>query len=460
TDEEYEDTLEKIFSEKWQNIKLYFMIGLPTETERDVRGIIDMTEKALRKGRELTGSRVNINAGISAFVPKPYTPFQWLGQAPFRELRSKQDLLRREFRKRKINFKGQHVESSLLEAVFSRGDGKCATLLENAWRSECRFDGWSECFDFRKWQLAAEKSGIDLCEYAERSFDMSAELPWDFIDIGVTKEFLQEEYKKSLQEEMTPDCRSSCHNCGIACETGTKDEARNTTFEVRSTRYDVRETYKFRVRFSKTAPLHFLSHREVMTAFLRALCRAGIPLVYSRGFHPHPGISFGPPLPVGVEGENEYFDIELSVLSGPSDILSKMNNCLPEGLAALEAVYLADRRQSLDNFISRYEYRIPVDNETAGAINSFMGRPDCIIKREEKMIDIRPMVEKIEIRDGWLNLTLSDITGVRVRLFEVLKELFRRPSEALHALPIKRIALYGYNNKGWIDPMEDKRNEQ
>ncbi|HDK41618.1 MAG TPA: TIGR03960 family B12-binding radical SAM protein, partial [Nitrospirae bacterium] len=162
TEEEYENTLEKLFAAGWQSIKLYFMIGLPTETKEDINGIIRMAELALRKGKKIIGRRVNINVGISAFVPKPHTPFQWLGQLSYEELRSRQDHLRKAFRKKGMNFKGQHVETSLLEAVFSRGDADSALLLETAWKQGCRFDSWSEFFDFNKWQTAAKKTGIDL----------------------------------------------------------------------------------------------------------------------------------------------------------------------------------------------------------------------------------------------------------------------------------------------------------
>ena len=203
TDEEYDETLRKLFAGGWSSIKLYFMIGLPTETITDIDGLIDMAVKAFKKGRKITGRRVNINAGISAFVPKAHTPFQWAGQNSFSELREKQDYIRRAFRKQRINFKGQHVEHSLLEAVFARGDSNSAVLLEKAFRLGCRFDGWSELFNFEKWEVAAEKAGIDLYEYALRQYDPDKELPWDFIDTGITKKFLKTEYQKALKAETT-----------------------------------------------------------------------------------------------------------------------------------------------------------------------------------------------------------------------------------------------------------------
>jgi len=150
TEEEYEETLTKLFTEGWKNIKLYFMTGLPSETMPDIDGLINMAVRASKRGREITKRSVTVNVGVSSFVPKSHTPFQWTGQAPMGELREKQDYLRRAFRRRGINFKGQHVEVSLLEAVFARGGRECAQLLEEAWREGCRFDGWSEMFSFDK----------------------------------------------------------------------------------------------------------------------------------------------------------------------------------------------------------------------------------------------------------------------------------------------------------------------
>ncbi len=463
TDEEYEETLEKLFSEDWQNIKLYFMIGLPTETQEDINGIIHMAEKALKKGKEITGGRVNINVGVSAFIPKPHTPFQWFGQMPFAELRSRHDFLRKAFKKKGLNFKGQHIELSLLEAVFSRGGGECASLLETAWRLGCRFDGWAESFDFSKWLLAAEKTGINLFDYAARTLDMDLELPWDFIDIGMTKEFLKSEYQKSLKREITPDCAYKCSGCGLTCKTRAQNSEHRTQTPLpipppRGGR--VREgVIKIRVKFSKTGLMRYLSHREVITTFLRAMRRANIPLLYSEGFHPHPKISFGPPLPVGVEGLNEYFDIELPALANAVDTFYKVNVFLPDGLRVLSASTVTKGKKSLNDFISRYGYEIVIDVTMHNSINFFLGLPSCMIKREEDAVDIRPMVEKAEINNGSLHLTLTDTSIVKVRLYEILKELFQTSAEDLHALSIKRFSLYGYNDrKGWIDPLEEASN--
>ena len=476
TEEEYKETLKKLFTEGWKHIKLYFMIGLPTETQNDINGIISMAEMALRKGKEITGSRVNVNVGISAFVPKAHTPFQWLGQLSYEELRARQNFLRNAFKRKGINFKGQHVELSLLEAVFSRGDIECALLLETAWRLGCRFDGWSELFSFDKWLLASEKTGFNLYEYASRTLDANTELPWEFIDAGITKEFLKSEYQNALKGKTTSDCRRTCCACGLECETRTQNtEHRKQNTEGRrqeaesSARHLFKTTnsIKMRVKFSKTGLLRYLSHSEVITAILRAIRRAKIPLVYSEGFHPHPKISFGPALPVGVEGINEHFDIELPISinavprlwceANSTDLLFRINASLPQGLEVLAATPITRNKKSLNEFISRYEYEIAIDKNMGESINSFIRLPRYLITRGEKIVDIRPLVERAKINNESLNLILTDKNGIKVRLYEILKELFQRPIEKIQTIPIKRIRLYGHSNEGWTDPLESEK---
>ncbi|RJQ15035.1 MAG: TIGR03960 family B12-binding radical SAM protein [Nitrospiraceae bacterium] len=465
TDGEYEETLKKLFTAGWRNIKLYFMIGLPSETLADLDGIIDMAVRASRRGREITGRVVNVNVGISAFVPKPHTPFQWTGQCRTEELREKQDYLKKAFKKRRINFKGQHVEHSLLEAVFSRAGMECSRLLEEAWRTGCIFDGWSEMFDFGKWLAAAEKTGIDLYEYASRSFSLEEDLPWDFIDTGITRDFLKLEYQRALDQKITSDCHNVCHGCGLEC----RDRAEGRGQRAEGARdvspplkkgdeggffHKINVPSSMRVRFSKTGGMRYLSHQELMTAILRALRRAGAPLAYSEGFHPHPKISFGPALAAGIEGLSEYFDIEMTVLMDSTDFLERLNFKLPEGITALNAVLISPKERSLNDLVSRYEYEINIDGESGGPIDSFMKQENCLVQRDEAAVDIRPMVEKAVIRNNVLHLQLVDTDKVKVRLYEILKGMLQKPVEEIQECMIKRVGLYGYNRGAWTEPIE------
>jgi radical SAM-linked protein len=455
TDQEYEETLTKLFTEGWKNVKLYFMIGLPTETIEDIDGLINMALHAIKVGKRVTGRRVNVNVGISAFIPKPHTPFQWTGQNDLKELRKKQDYIRSTFKKKGINYKGQYVENSLLEAVFSRGGKETALLLENAWKLGCRFDGWTEMFNFDKWLLAAEKTGLDLYEYASRSFEPETEMPWSFIQTGVTEKFLRSEYIKALEEKSTPDCRNNCCGCGLKCNESaearkhgsTEASAARNTSDVRRTTFDVKKNVpaKLRVKFSKTGDIRYLSHNELLLSIFRALKRAKIPIAYSAGFHPHPKMSFGPALAAGVESLNEYFDIGISVIMSPSDFSTRLNTELPEGLKILDAALITKKERSLNDLFSSYEYEITIDSSLENNINSFIRLENCLVERKNKTVDIRPMVEKAEIKGSTLHLLLSDTDKVKVRLYEILEAMFQKVREEVQPIPVKRTALYGYN---------------
>ena len=458
TDEEYEETLKKIFSLDWTNVKLYFMIGLPHETMADIDGLIDMAVKALKKGRQITGKKVNINVSISPFVPKPHTPFQWVGQDTKDELRKKQDYIKKVFRKKKINFKGQYVEHSILEAVFSRGGRDCADLLENAWKRGCRFEGWSEHFDFNKWTDAADEVGIDLYEYASRTLDPDEELPWGFIDTGIKESFFRSEYEKAQKGTISKDCREQCYGCGLECKDRTQNTERRTqTKEHREQNTDNRAQAKpdlrrpivrtkLRIKFSKTGNMRYLSHNELILSIIRAVKRADIPVAFSEGFHPHPKVSFGPALPSGVEGTQEFFDIELMKLVKETDFEVMMNAQLPEGLEVIRASLLPEGEKSLNEIISCYNYEINIDKADEKRINSFIDLASVIVARKKKDVDIRPMVTEANIQNNKLFLAVSDTDSANVRLSEILQEMLQKTPEEVQSMTIKRTGLFG-NNK-------------
>ena len=217
TEETYINALETLFSAGWHNLKLYFMSGLPTETDEDIEAIPEMVFKATKISRKLTGRPVNISVGVSSFIPKAHTPFQWFGQNDLEQLKEKNRYLRKNLQKRGIQYKGHREEMSLLEAVFARGDEHLSAFIETAWSLGCRLDPWTDHFDFDKWKQAMYLSGIDAAGYAVRKYPTDAPLPWDNINTGITKEYLLKEYQAALSGSFTPDCRKKCHACGLKC---------------------------------------------------------------------------------------------------------------------------------------------------------------------------------------------------------------------------------------------------
>lgn len=209
------------FEAGWRKIKLYFMIALPTETEEDLQGIVDLAKKLAALGDEIRLNsdykrRVNVNVSVSTFVPKPHTPFQWTEFNTLEEINEKIQFLKDNLRGKDLSLDWNEPTLSLLEAVFARGDRRGADLLEEAWQLGARFDGWDNYFDYELWRKAAARTGFDLEEYACRDWRLEAELPWDHLLVGVKKDYLKQEYEKALAAERTDNCRyDDCSNCGV-----------------------------------------------------------------------------------------------------------------------------------------------------------------------------------------------------------------------------------------------------
>ncbi len=224
TEEEIITACEKAFDGGRNSLKLYFMNGLPTETDDDIKGIAGLSQNIVNTyySKKRFGRGVNVTVSVSCFVPKPFTPFQWEPQDSLEELERKQQLLKGEIKTKKISYKYHDARVSRIEAVFARGDRKLCKALLEAYNREMMLDGWDEYFSYNKWIDVFESCGIDPAFYANRRFGIDEILPWDFIDIGVTKKFMKKEYEKSRLAETTPDCRTKCSGCGAKSLCGGK----------------------------------------------------------------------------------------------------------------------------------------------------------------------------------------------------------------------------------------------
>jgi radical SAM superfamily enzyme YgiQ (UPF0313 family) len=215
-----EDVLSSVslaFGNGYRTIKLYFMLGLPDETQDDVAGIADLVEKIINKYVEINGRKngLLINVGTALFVPKPFTPFQWEKQATKDEYMEKVGYLRKKFDKKIVDYKWHDYETSFLEALLARGDRRLGKVILNVFNKGSRFDAWNDYFDFEKWMTACREEGIDPHHYVNEERDISDELPWDFIDIGITRDFFVSERKKAYEGAQTADCREGCADCGL-----------------------------------------------------------------------------------------------------------------------------------------------------------------------------------------------------------------------------------------------------
>ena len=403
-------TAEQAYELGWNLIKLYFMIGLPTETEEDIEAIADLVEKTARAGSVGGRGRKKISVSVGTFVPKPHTPFQWEPQLSVEQSRHRFALLRAKLNKKSISLKYHNPEQSFLEGVFSRGDRRLTALLVNAWKQGARLDSWSEHFDMGIWRTAAKQSGIDLDFYLrERTY--SEILPWSHIDSMVEPEYLASERNKSRTREYTPDCRyHSCQKCGL-CDFKTimpvvhnRKQASPSLSASQDRDKEEKQTenhFHYLVSYSRTGDISYLGHLEFLQIIHRGLRRAGLKPHFSQGFNPSPKISFGPALPVGTMSRCEFFSVDLS---HPLDDLTQTRTLLDRSLpAGIEITDIkAHKGKLVQNLISTYEIELPRDlsGSELKAIAEFGSVESLVIERfrkgRRKRLDIRPLISTIK----------------------------------------------------------------
>lgn len=304
-DEDLLSAAEAAFEMGWRVMKLYFMMGLPGETEEDREAIVDLCMRVWEKGKR---SRASVNVSISTFVPKPLTPFQWSPQMPEELMEDCLAMFKERFRKPGLRLKWNSPGNSVFEAVFARGDRRLGTALKRAWELGARFDGWSDHFKEQIWYRALEQTGLSAAFYAERRRECEEILPWDHLSAGVSREYLWNEYEKAMGQEFTSDCRQGrCTLCGVCDHDGVSplvhEEAvvLNPQPASRSPQPGTDKEFLYRIVYSKLGKARFFGQLEIAAAFERAIRRAGLPAAFSKGHNPHPKISFGEALPLGME---------------------------------------------------------------------------------------------------------------------------------------------------------------
>ena len=224
TEEEVLATCRTAFEGGYTSVKLYFMMGLPTESKEDIEGVVDLAQKVVDLFYSLPdkpkGKGVNVTVSLACFVPKPFTPFEFEPQDTEEMLREKQHHMVGYNRSKKIRINYHESQTSFLEAVLARGDRRLCAVLEDAWKNGCKLDGWTEHFNYNAWMAAFEKNGVDGRFYANRTRSYDEVMPWDHLDYGVTKQFLIRENQKAHGDAPTPNCREKCSGCGANCLIG------------------------------------------------------------------------------------------------------------------------------------------------------------------------------------------------------------------------------------------------
>ena len=381
SDEQILETCGNVFKMGWSGIKLYFMIGLPTETDDDLNGIIDLAKK-IKSLPE--GKNKDITVSVSTHVPKPHTPFQWAEQITPEETLRKHRILADGLKRAGVNFRYHDAFSTFLEGVFCRAGRELAPTIIKAYELGARLDAWQDYLNQNAWMQAFEETNIDPYFYL-RERDENEILPWDHLSCDIPKSYFLKEYKRAIREKVTPDClKTSCSICG-ACNYDTKknilwprheiEEKLKIKYDQSSQGFEDRKhkvaafapaIKKLRVCYSKNSNIRFLGHLELNTVFQRAMRRANIPVCYSLGFHPLPKIAFATPLPLGLASDSEYFDIYLYENIEINNFITLVNSELPQGLNLILAKEVSLKSNSLQQDIIGTRYNVSFLSEPKG----------------------------------------------------------------------------------------------
>jgi len=368
-DSEIWEAAKNAFLRGWRTLKLYFMVGLPNEKEEDLKGIVNIVREIIRIGYSTLKRAPLINLSMSSFIPKPHTPFQWVGMEDENILKEKHKYIKSRLRKYPfVRFKENNLKNSILEAVFSRGDRKLGLVLLNSWKNGARFDSWSDCFDFRIWEKSFQQMEIDYHQYL-MPINPDVRLPWDHIDTGYKKSHLIQELKKALNEESTPSCLerecSECKGCSLSHFYEKKFNRSIDVLPEIKPYFGKKSTQIFRYRaiYTKVGNSKYLSHIDVSNIIQRSFRRAGISVAYSKGFHPKMLISFLPALPLGMEGHAEVMDFKSDYIFSDKEFIRHINKFCPPGIKFQRLICLDEQDPSLNRDIQMIIYSVDLNSQ-------------------------------------------------------------------------------------------------
>ncbi|MGF1464709.1 MAG: TIGR03960 family B12-binding radical SAM protein [Sandaracinaceae bacterium] len=447
TEEQLMTTARRVFERGWARMKLYFMIGLPTEEEDDVRGIVRTGARARQVGREVQKGRgPEVTVSVSTFVPKPHTPFQWCAMDGRAEVVLKQGWLREEARRAKVKLRLHDSDGSWIEGVLARGDRRLADVIEGAYRRGARFDSWDEHLRTDAWEEAFREASIEPSSFLG-TLPVRARLPWDHIDVGLEEGFLAREYRKALAHRLSPPCgkvagmfvhhtnlaeaepdgrRLVCYDCGVACDLTSMREERLVFLRTlgasgphaakapppagggpgaappppRGEGSSTGATVRLRLRYAKVGRAVYRGHLDLVRVLPRIFRRLRLPLAYTKGFHPKPEMVFGPALSLGIASLGEYVDLRLERFGDVplEELCSRLNAVSELGLRFLDARRLEDGDRRLTRVIDEAVYVVglpsaaldalgsPTTEELAGRIANARTSRALTVRREVKGI--------------------------------------------------------------------------
>lgn len=441
-----------LYENGWSKLKFYFIAGLPTETLKDMDEMASLLDKIkyrtkqIKKEKGLTHG-FEITCTVSIFVPKPFTPFQWCGQMRL-DIVSEHIRYLKEKTKHIKGLKINYHESAIsqIEAVLTRGDEKLCDYIYSLYKNGCYLDTWGECFNHEVWQNTALECGFSLDKLAQKEYDLEETLPWDFVNTGVSKEWLQKEYELAMMQgcefNLQKTCEQGCVNCGVCTNLKTKkvlakpfkasDKAQHV-LDIQPqdpTRANVNPNipvYKYRLKITKKGLLRYFSHLDWQNTFHKVLARTGLNVVYSLGFNPTMKVSMGIALPLFAQSEGELVDIEIYDNISTRDLIDLINSKLPEGAKIIDAKQIERYASAIEIEAQWAEYKITPYScnnfeELEKKIKDVLNLPQILItkknkKGNDKTTDYKKSVGSYRFEDNSLYIHLKVGQGSEIPAF-------------------------------------------
>ncbi len=428
TEEQIINTVLNCYKNGFSGIKLYFMIGLPTETLSDLDEMVELFRKIKYKSKEIKKElelkdTLNLTCTVSIFVPKPFTPFQWFGQNRREEIKNKIGYLLdkvKPLKGVKINYHNSFT--SKLECALTRGDKRFNKFIYELHKKGVYLSTWDENVDKQLWEDTAKECGIDLDYEAQRQYDLNEELPWDIIDVGIDKSWFIEQYNNALNAKNITPCEFNCVNCGV-CKNlkthkvtdkpytaATKDDIKNS---------EERTPVKYRLKLTKENEMRYISHLDWQNTIIKMLYRSGLDLCFSQGFNPTPKFSLGIALPIFVESKCEMIDIEIYNKIPENELTEKLNSVLPDNIRVLESKEIEKSMPAIDITAQWAKYSFEplkegiLKKEDLVYIKEKISSSEEILlekinkKGVKKLINIRPSINSIDADEKRIYMILK-----------------------------------------------------
>ena len=434
-----------LYENGWSRIKFYFICGLPTETLEDMDEMANLLNKIKYRARLLKREKsinhgLDITCTLSIFVPKPFTPFQWCGQMDLKEVSEHIRYLKektKHIKGLKINYHEDVI--SQIEAVLTRGNKSLCKYIEALYKKGCYLDAWGEYFKENIWHETAKELGIDLAELAKHQYSTDEELAWDFIDTGIDKSWLVNEYNLAItpcsdapQPSVVPTCEKQCVNCGVCKNLKThkviakpfkaSEKAQHLKIEHKDPTtingYD-KEVYKYRIKLTKTGILKYFSHLDWQNTFFKAIARTNLDVVYSLGYNPSMKVSMGVALPLFVESDGELVDVELFNDLTEDELKLKLEKVLPKESKIISIVKIPKNAPAIDITAQWAEYKVDIFNKSLYDFESLRYNTDKVLSSEEIFIEKKNkkgLIKKTDVKKSIKSYRFEDES-----LFIVLK---------------------------------------